>query len=90
MRRTFRAGRGPQGLAGFERYAGRASGTCNPDMASTAKCFTSIAVALADKLDSHTPPGSFAAALAAWNAADNDQGATLTTAKQKRAAAVVL
>ena len=27
----------------LEKYAGRASRTCNPDMASTGKCFTSIA-----------------------------------------------
>lgn len=27
----------------LEKYAGRASQTCNPDMASTGKCFTSIA-----------------------------------------------
>ena len=32
-----------RGYLVFERYAGRASRTCNPDMASTGKCFTSIA-----------------------------------------------
>jgi hypothetical protein len=56
-----------------------------------------IAVALADRLDTHTPPGlpadvatQMRAALAALQTANSNQGATLTTAKQKRAAAKTL
>ena len=56
-----------------------------------------IAVALADKLTTHTPSGlptdtatQLRTALAAWSNADNDQGAALATAKQRRAAAIAL
>lgn len=56
-----------------------------------------VAVALAGKLDAHVPKGlpegaaaQLRAALAALQTADATQGATLTTAKQKRAAANAL
>lgn len=56
-----------------------------------------IAVALADKLETHVPPGlpadiatQLRTALATWSGADDTQGATLITAKQKRAAAMTL
>ena len=56
-----------------------------------------VAVAVADKLDAHALPGlpkdapaQVRAALAALQSADSHQGATVTTAKQKRAAARAL
>lgn len=42
----------------LERYAGRASRMCNPDMASTGKAFTSIAVGIMlDEFKSNIPDG---------------------------------
>jgi hypothetical protein len=56
-----------------------------------------IAAAIADKLETHTPVGLPAdmsvkvrAALTAWNTADADQGASLTSSKQRRATAMTI
>lgn len=56
-----------------------------------------IALGLIDKLATHTPPGlpadiapQLRAALDAWKGANNEQGHTLITTKEKRTAAMIL